>query len=310
MPGDAVEQSARGQHTSGLRDDRATLEGDDGHRRQRHRGATPRGDGPSARRRCVVPLSGGAASRDRPRDRPVAPARHRARRTGHPRRRARRSPATRSSRSQRAAPHRRAPARRGQGNRRARARRWSSATTDASTASRHAAGLSYLPFVARAVIDALREFPLCNATVAGDEITTHDAVHLGIAVDLDHVDLVVPVVHDAHTLRLRALASRIGERRAAAHASGTCNPTTSPAAPSPSPIPARSARSSPCPCINIPQVAILATDAVRPAPGRRARRRTAPTPIAVHPVGVLALGFDGRVRRPHHRVGVPAPASP
>ena len=76
---------------------------------------------------------------------------------------------------------------------------------------RRPAGLSYLPFVARAVIDALHEFPLCNATVSGEEITTHDAVHLGIAVDLDHVDLVVPVVHDAHTLRLRALSSRIGE---------------------------------------------------------------------------------------------------
>jgi 2-oxoglutarate dehydrogenase E2 component (dihydrolipoamide succinyltransferase) len=79
--------------------------------------------------------------------------------------------------------------------------------------ARRAGGLTALPFVARAVIDALREFPLMNATTAEDglSVVTHRAVHLGIAVDLDFQGLVVPVVHDADGLRLRALAAAIRE---------------------------------------------------------------------------------------------------
>ena len=158
---------------------------------------------------------------------------------------------------------------------------------------RRDAGITYLPFVARAVIDALREFPLCNATVAGEDITVHDAVNLGIAVDLEHEDLVVPVVHDAHTLRLRALATRIGdvaERARGRHlqpddvTGGTFTITN--------PGPFGTIVSMPV--INIPQVAILATDAVRPR-AVVVRADADADAIAVHPVGVLALGFDHRV---------------
>ena len=147
------------------------------------------------------------------------------------------------------------------------------------------------------MIDALDEFPLCNATVSGEEITTHDAVHLGVAVDLDHVDLVVPVVHDAHTLRLRALSSRIGELALNACVSGACDRTTSPAGTFTITNPGPFGTIVSAPVLNIPQVAILATDAVRPrlvvVPGADGTDT-----IAVHPVGVLALGFDGRVPRP------------
>src|ERR1700730_567381 len=77
-------------------------------------------------------------------------------------------------------------------------------------AVRRTAKLTALPFVARAVIDALREYPMCNATLEDDDaLTLHRAVHLGIAVDLDFRGLVVPVVHDADGLRLRALADAI-----------------------------------------------------------------------------------------------------
>ena len=69
--------------------------------------------------------------------------------------------------------------------------------------------LTGLAFVALAVVDALREYPLMNATVdADDGSTVHRAVHLGIAVDLDFKGLVVPVVHDADGLRLRAPRGR------------------------------------------------------------------------------------------------------
>src|ERR671932_2190396 len=57
--------------------------------------------------------------------------------------------------------------------------------------------LSYLPFVARAVIGALREFPTINSTWDGERLIRHDAVHLGVAVSLGEDGLIVPVVHDA-----------------------------------------------------------------------------------------------------------------
>jgi pyruvate/2-oxoglutarate dehydrogenase complex dihydrolipoamide acyltransferase (E2) component len=69
--------------------------------------------------------------------------------------------------------------------------------------------LSYLPFVARAVIAALREFPMLNATLEGDRLTVHEGVNLGIAVSLGDEGLIVPVVHDAHELSHEGLAARI-----------------------------------------------------------------------------------------------------
>jgi 2-oxoglutarate dehydrogenase E2 component (dihydrolipoamide succinyltransferase) len=79
---------------------------------------------------------------------------------------------------------------------------------DAARAGRR---LTALPFVARAVIDALHEFPYLNATIAGDALVAHRAVNLGIAVDLDFAGLVVPVIRHADDLRLEALADRIRE---------------------------------------------------------------------------------------------------
>src|SRR6185295_13247006 len=72
---------------------------------------------------------------------------------------------------------------------------------------RRAAGLTYLPFVMRAVVDALAEFPRLNASVVGDDLVVHGAVHLGIAVDLDFQGLVVPVIRDAQDKTLAELAA-------------------------------------------------------------------------------------------------------
>jgi pyruvate/2-oxoglutarate dehydrogenase complex dihydrolipoamide acyltransferase (E2) component len=69
--------------------------------------------------------------------------------------------------------------------------------------------LSYLPFVARATIAALREYPMLNATLEGDKLTVHDEVHLGIAVSLGENGLIVPVVRNAHELSHEGLAARI-----------------------------------------------------------------------------------------------------
>ena len=51
-------------------------------------------------------------------------------------------------------------------------------------ADREKTGLTWLPYVARATIEALREFPSLNATLEGETFTQYDAVNLGIAVSL------------------------------------------------------------------------------------------------------------------------------
>ena len=61
------------------------------------------------------------------------------------------------------------------------------------------ASLSYLPFVSRATVDALRAYPTVNSSIdmEAKTLTLHPYVNLGIAVDLDQQGLVVPVVKDA-----------------------------------------------------------------------------------------------------------------
>src|SRR5690606_10089028 len=66
--------------------------------------------------------------------------------------------------------------------------------------------LSILPFVALATCQTLREFPALNASVEGDALRLHSAVHLAIAVDLEHQGLVAPVIHNAGDLGLLDLA--------------------------------------------------------------------------------------------------------
>jgi pyruvate/2-oxoglutarate dehydrogenase complex dihydrolipoamide acyltransferase (E2) component len=68
---------------------------------------------------------------------------------------------------------------------------------------------SYLPFVARATIDALREHPTLNATFEDELLNVHDEVHLGIAVSLGEHGLVVPVIRNAHELSHEGLATCI-----------------------------------------------------------------------------------------------------
>jgi pyruvate dehydrogenase E2 component (dihydrolipoamide acetyltransferase) len=156
--------------------------------------------------------------------------------------------------------------------------------------ARRGTGLTALPFVARAVVDALREFPLINATteVDGSSVVTHRAVHLGIAVDLDFQGLVVPVVHDADGLRLRALAAAIRDVAARARArrlvpddlaGGTFTITN----------PGASGTWISFPVINRPQVGILATDGV-------SKQVVADDAggLRVAPVGRLCFAFDHR----------------
>jgi len=152
--------------------------------------------------------------------------------------------------------------------------------------------LTYLPFVARAAIAALAEFPHLNASVVDDGLLVHHDVHLGIAVDLEFEGLIVPVIRDAAAKTLRDIArevSQLAERARGGRlrpddvASGTFTITN----------PGPSGTLLSVPIINQPQVAILATDTVR--------RRPVMVPtgdggegIAVHAVGILGLSFDHR----------------
>jgi pyruvate dehydrogenase E2 component (dihydrolipoamide acetyltransferase) len=151
------------------------------------------------------------------------------------------------------------------------------------------ASLSYLPFVARAVIDALRAYPTVNSSidVEAKTMTLHPYVNLGVAVDLDQQGLVVPVVRDADSLNMRGIAKKITELAAAARAKklpmsdmqGSTFTITNPG-------PWASYASFPI--INQPNTGILCTDGVK-------RRPVAVgDAIAIHPTGVVGLVYDHR----------------
>ena len=71
--------------------------------------------------------------------------------------------------------------------------------------------LTYLPFISRAIIDGLAEFPHLNASVADDSLIVHNYIDLGIAVDLQYEGLLAPVIRDAESKRLRAIAREISD---------------------------------------------------------------------------------------------------
>jgi pyruvate/2-oxoglutarate dehydrogenase complex dihydrolipoamide acyltransferase (E2) component len=76
-------------------------------------------------------------------------------------------------------------------------------------AARRKLGVTFLPIVARATIETLREFPTLNATLEGETFTTYEGVHLGVAVSLGEGGLIVPVIRDAQELSVEGLAVRI-----------------------------------------------------------------------------------------------------
>ena len=152
--------------------------------------------------------------------------------------------------------------------------------------------LTYLPFVARATVEALRDFPLLNASVVDDALVVHAEVNLGIAVDLSHEGLIVPVIARAEEVTLRGVARRIRDLADRARsrklnaddiAGGTFSITND------GPF----GTYFTVPIINQPQVAILATDGI-------ARRPVAVTQpdgsesIAIHSTGVLGVSWDHR----------------
>jgi len=85
--------------------------------------------------------------------------------------------------------------------------RWREREKDAFKA-REGVNLTYLPIVVLAVCSALREFPMVNATWAGDKIILRKQINVGIAVDIED-GLVVPVIKDADHMSLSGVARKI-----------------------------------------------------------------------------------------------------
>ena len=80
----------------------------------------------------------------------------------------------------------------------------------ASFETREGVKLSFLPFFAVAVCEALKQHPVVNSSLDGDEITYHAAEHLGIAVETER-GLLVPVIRDAGDLNIGAVARKIAD---------------------------------------------------------------------------------------------------
>ncbi len=76
--------------------------------------------------------------------------------------------------------------------------------------AREGVKLSFLPFFALAAVEALKVHPKLNAVIDGDQVTYHDAEHVGIAVDTER-GLMVPVIHNAGDLNIGGLARKISD---------------------------------------------------------------------------------------------------
>jgi len=153
-------------------------------------------------------------------------------------------------------------------------------------------GLNYLPFISRAVIDALRNYPHMNASVGDGELIVHNYVNLAIAVDLDFTGLLAPVIHEADDKRLRAIARDINDLAARARSKqlsaddisgGTFTLSNSGSFGSHLVLP----------IINQPQVAIISTDGVHRKPVV-VNGADGSESIAIHSVGMLAMSWDHR----------------
>jgi len=158
--------------------------------------------------------------------------------------------------------------------------------------AREGFSLTYLPFIANATMEALREFPHLSASVGNDELIVHHTLNLGIAVDLDTEGLVVPVIKKADALNVSELARTIRDlaTRARTKALGVDDMTGGTfTITNPGPYGTLITGA----VINQPQVAILSTDGVsrKPVVVTGADGSEA---ITIHSVGLVALTFDHR----------------
>ena len=147
--------------------------------------------------------------------------------------------------------------------------------------------LTFLSFIAKAVVDALQHAPILNASHQGESVVYHQDVNLGIAVALDW-GLIVPVIHRAHEKDLRELSRRIADLATRARAKqlkneevhgGTFTITN----------PGTLGAQFGMPIINQPQLAILGVGTIEKRPV------VIDDGIAIRLRAYLTLGFDHRL---------------
>jgi 2-oxoglutarate dehydrogenase E2 component (dihydrolipoamide succinyltransferase) len=154
--------------------------------------------------------------------------------------------------------------------------------------------LTYLPFISRAVMDALAAFPVVNSSfdLEGGTRTFHGNVHMGIGVDLNQEGLVVMTIRGADGLRMRGIAREVvrladkarGGKMEPDDLAGSTFTITNPG-------PFGSYMSAPI--INVPNVAILSTDGIKKRPVV-VTDDNGDDAIAIHHVGFLGLTWDHR----------------
>jgi pyruvate dehydrogenase E2 component (dihydrolipoamide acetyltransferase) len=149
------------------------------------------------------------------------------------------------------------------------------------------AKLTFTAFIAKAVIDGLRQFPVVNASVDGDNIVYKKDINLGIAVALEN-GLIVPVIRNADEKNLLGLSRAINDLAARARSkklspddvqNGTFTITN----------PGIFGALYGLPLINQPQVAILGVG------GIEKRAVVIDDAIAIRPVCHITLGYDHRL---------------
>jgi 2-oxoglutarate dehydrogenase E2 component (dihydrolipoamide succinyltransferase) len=162
----------------------------------------------------------------------------------------------------------------------------------ASFEAREGVKLSFLPFFAVAVCEALKQHPVLNSSVEGDQITYHGAEHLGVAVDTER-GLLVPVIANAGDLNMGGIARKIADLAARTRdnkvtpdelGGGTFTLTNTGS---------RGALFD-TPIINQPQVAILGLGAVVKRP-MVVRGEDGGETIAIRSMVYLGLSYDHRV---------------
>jgi 2-oxoglutarate dehydrogenase E2 component (dihydrolipoamide succinyltransferase) len=162
----------------------------------------------------------------------------------------------------------------------------------ASFEEREGVKLSFLPFFAVAVCEALKQHPVLNSSVEGDQITYHGTEHLGIAVDTER-GLLVPVIANAGDLNMGGIARKIADIAARTRdnkvtpdelGGGTFTLTNTGS---------RGALFD-TPIINQPQVAILGLGAIVKRP-MVVRGEDGGETIAIRSMVYLGLSYDHRV---------------
>jgi pyruvate/2-oxoglutarate dehydrogenase complex dihydrolipoamide acyltransferase (E2) component len=151
--------------------------------------------------------------------------------------------------------------------------------------------LTFLPFIARATCLTISAYPQINARFDGKALTVSRDVNLGIAVDLDHNGLVVPVVRDASGLTLIGVAKAI-RRQIDKAKSGKLSPEDLSGGTYSISNNGAFGTTFTAPIINAPQVGILSTDAIRLKPAVVSTQDG--DFVAPRMIGVIGQSFDHR----------------